>query len=251
MILSRDELRRLAVRRRLNLGALEKEYVLDLLLRSISRREDLRQVLVLKGGTALHRFFVGRRLSLDLDFTASRLVTVDELRSSLEIEELRAFIAEYRVFHDALTISRLKYVGPLNYANSVKIDISFRENVLLPPLDIAASSPYGDDFRFRVMQPTEIAAEKLRAITMRQAPRDVYDLWIIAEQQLADAQGIAALASVKLTTVGLELKPETIVQRIAAVESIWRNDLSLLTADVPEFDRVLAVLLPWLDRVFG
>lgn len=50
---ARDELRRMAARRRLNLGSLEKEYVLDLVLRSLSAHETLRQVLVLKGSTAL------------------------------------------------------------------------------------------------------------------------------------------------------------------------------------------------------
>ena len=51
-MVSRDELRRMAARRKLNLGLLEKEYVLDLVLRSLSAHEELRQVLVLKGGTA-------------------------------------------------------------------------------------------------------------------------------------------------------------------------------------------------------
>lgn len=40
--------------------------------------EELRQILVLKGGTALHKFHAATRLSLDLDFTASRPVTIDD-----------------------------------------------------------------------------------------------------------------------------------------------------------------------------
>lgn len=48
MMVSRDDLRRMAARRKLNLGLLEKEYVLDLVLRSLSDHDQLRQVLVLK-----------------------------------------------------------------------------------------------------------------------------------------------------------------------------------------------------------
>jgi predicted nucleotidyltransferase component of viral defense system len=120
MILTRDELRRMAARRRLNLGSLEKEYVLDLVLRSLSGHEELRQVLVLKGGTALNRFYLGARLSLDLDFTTTRPMTLAEVRPALEIAEIGATIAEYQAFHDALTVSRLRYVGPLEHANSVR-----------------------------------------------------------------------------------------------------------------------------------
>jgi uncharacterized protein len=123
VILSRDELRRMAARRRLNLGSLEKEYVLDLVLRSLSAHETLRQVLVLKGGTALHRFYLGTRLSLDLDFTTTRPVTLDEVRPALEIAELSATLAEFQAFHGALTISRLRYVGPLGHPNSVKVTL--------------------------------------------------------------------------------------------------------------------------------
>lgn len=110
-MVSRDELRRMAARRKLNLGLLEKEYVLDLVLRSLSAHEELRQVLVLKGGTALHKFYVGTRLSLDLDFTAIRPVTVEELRPAIEVADIGAVIAEHRAFHDALTVSRLRYWG--------------------------------------------------------------------------------------------------------------------------------------------
>lgn len=150
-----------------------------------------------------------------------------------------------------MTINRLKYVGPLNYANSVKVDISFRESVHLAPFDLGAVSPYGEDLRLQVMQPTEIAAEKLRAITMRQALRDVYDLWIIAEHQLADTETVAALTPTKLATVGVGFQPETLAQRLATFEPIWRSDLGPLMADVPEFEQVVAVLHSWLDRVFS
>jgi len=250
MIFSRDQLRRMAARRHLGLGVLEKEYILELVLRSISADEVLRQALVLKGGTALHHFYAGARLSLDLDFTATRPVTLDEIRPALELSELQAVIVEHQVFHDALTIKRLRYVGPLSYPNSIKVDLSFREPVLLSPLDLVVESPYGESFVVRMMQPAEIAAEKLRALSTRQAPRDVYDLWVIAARQLVDAQQIAALVPHKLAVVQVVMKPDVVMQHLAAVEPTWRSDLSALMTNVPDFAHVRSVLSPWLTDVF-
>lgn len=109
-MVKRDELRRMAAWRKLNLGFVEKEYVLDLVLRSISAYEELRQTLVLKGGTALHKFHVAARLSLDLDFTASRPITIDGLRLAVEVAGIHVVVAEYKLFHDALTITRACYL---------------------------------------------------------------------------------------------------------------------------------------------
>lgn len=249
-MITRDDLRRMAARRKLNLGFLEKEYILELVLRSLSADDELRRVLVLKGGTALHKFYAGTRLSLDLDFTASRPVTINELRPAVEVAEIGAVIAEYRAFHDALTITRLRYLGPLRYTNSIKLDISFRETILLPPTDLMVESAYGARFPVRVMQIAEIAAEKVRAFSMRQAPRDVYDLWIIATRRLATISQVAQLAPHKLQTVGLTLDPIAMTGHLAALEQVWRTDLVPLMAEVPEFSQVRDVMDPWLQELY-
>ncbi len=251
MILTRDGLRRLAARRQLNLGSLEKEYVLDLVLRSLSAHEALRQALVIKGGTALHRFYLSARLSLDLDFTTTRPVTLEEVRPALEVSAIGATIAEYQAFHDALSIRRLRYIGPLGYPNSVKVDFSFRESLLLPPVDLISQSSYGDPFPLRVMQLAEVAAEKLRALAMRETPRDVYDLWMIATRQLVDAQQVAKLVPHKMETVHLSLSSETLTRHLAAVESMWASELKLLMADVPDFSQVSSDLRPWLSTILA
>ena len=248
-MVKRDELRRMAARRKLNLGFVEKEYVLDLVLRSISAHEELRQTLVLKGGTALHTFHVAARLSLDLDFTASRPIPIDELRPAVEVAEIDAVVAEYKLFHDALTITRLRYLGPLSYVNSIKLDISFREPVLLAPVKMLAKSPYGDAYPVHVMQVAEIAAEKLRALAMRQAPRDVYDLWIIVGNNLAEASQVAQLVPRKLRVVGIDLDRVGIDRHLSAVAAVWTTDLAGLMAEVPPYPEVRQVLDPWLQEL--
>lgn len=68
-----------------------------------------------------------------------------------------------------------------------------------------AKSPYGDAYPVHVMQVAEIAAEKLRALAMRQAPRDVYDLWIIVGNNLAEASQWSACAAANCALLGLIL----------------------------------------------
>jgi predicted nucleotidyltransferase component of viral defense system len=148
-----------------------------------------------------------------------------------------------------LTITRLRYLGPLSYVNSIKLDISFREPVLLAPVQMLAKSPYGDAYPVRVMHVAEIAAEKLRALSMRQAPRDVYDLWVIAGNNLVEAPQVAQLVPHKLSVVGIDLDQAGIDRHLAAVESVWTTDLAGLMAEIPPYPEVRQVLVPWLQQI--
>jgi hypothetical protein len=74
---------------------------------------------------------------------------------------------------------------------------------------------------------------------------------VIATRQLADVQPIAALVPRKLAVVRIPLNPEMPMRHLAAVEPVWRNDLTALMADVPDFAQVRSVLRPWLDDLFN
>jgi len=78
-MITRRELRQQAMRQGVALGALEKDYILTLILRRLYAEEIWRNTLVFKGGTALHKFYLGRRLSLDLDFTAHEPVSLEAI----------------------------------------------------------------------------------------------------------------------------------------------------------------------------
>jgi hypothetical protein len=110
-MISRRELRQQAMRQGVALGALEKDYVLALILERIYSDPAWHETLVFKGGTALNKVYKTQRLSLDLDFTARRPVSVDALRPALEIPEIQGQIKDVHEYHDALTIDRLGF-GP-------------------------------------------------------------------------------------------------------------------------------------------
>lgn len=79
------------------LGALEKDYILTLILRHLYAEDIWHETLVLKGGTALYKLYLGRRLSLDLDFTAQEPVSLEAIRPALEIPEIQGQITPYQV----------------------------------------------------------------------------------------------------------------------------------------------------------
>lgn len=127
-MISRRELKQEAMRQGVVLGVLEKDYALTVVLDRIYAEPAWRETLVVKGGTALHKVYLGRRLSLDLDFTAQRLISLEAIRSTLEIPELQGQVEDVHEYHDALKIDRLSLVGPLQHPTSIEVDISFCES---------------------------------------------------------------------------------------------------------------------------
>ncbi len=218
------------------LGALEKDYILTLILRRLYAAEIWRKTLVFKGGTALHKLYLGRRLSLDLDFTARQPLGLEAIRSVLEIPEIQGRVKETHRYHDALTINRLGFVGPLQHPNPVKIDISFREQVQLPPRQALLTTPYGPSFFVTCMAIEEILAEKIRATMMRRAQRDYFDLWLLFQRDDIAFDLLPDLLREKLKTVKRPYEPEKLWEDAAILKRVWRDDLRQLMRDVPPFD---------------
>ena len=241
-MITRRELRQQAMRQGVALGALEKDYVLTLILRHLYAEESWRETLVFKGGTALHKLYLNHRLSLDLDFTAQEPVSLEAIRPALEIPEIQGRIKDAHEYHDALTIDRLGFVGPLQYPNSIKVDISFRERVQLPPRQMALPNPYGSPFTVTCMALEEILAEKIRAALMRRAPRDYFDLWLLFQREDIAFAALPDLMRAKLDTVDRPYEPQKLWEEPDVLQRVWTDDLRQLMRDVPPFDTMFREL---------
>ena len=234
-MITRRELRQEASRQGVSLGALEKDYILTLILQHIYAEETWRQTLAFKGGTALHKLYLHRRLSLDLDFTATGPVDLESIRPVLEIPEIHGQIKDVHEYSDALTIDRLGFVGPLQHPNSVKVDISFREPIQLPPRQAVLSTPYLPSFAVTCMPLEEILAEKVRAAIIRRAPRDYFDLWLLFQRDDIAFDGLTVLVQAKLDSVRHPYEPDTLWKSPQVLERLWMEDLRELMRDVPPF----------------
>jgi predicted nucleotidyltransferase component of viral defense system len=178
----------------------EKDYALGWLLAGIFQQAALRENWVFKGGTCLKKcHFETYRFSEDLDFT---LRQSDHLRPEFLTSQFEA-VAAWVYEHSGIEIpndtrkfelytnprgqpaieGRLGYRGPLQRRGSVpriKLDLTSDERLVLPPVGLEVHHAYSDKpasgIRALCYSYEELFAEKLRALTERMRPRDLYDV---------------------------------------------------------------------------
>lgn len=180
-----------------NLAIAEKDYMLAVAMKIISRDEKGKE-LVFKGGTAIHHCHIGQsRFSEDLDFTSVNtgigLFDIKNIFMGFNFFELKEAYAGGKT----LKIKRLKYSGPLAQDNSLKIEIDKFQNVALMPVKMKYNNAWGLDFEVNCMDIKEIFAEKIRAASGRARYRDFYDLVLIKRKYNFDMDEIKNIISKK------------------------------------------------------
>jgi predicted nucleotidyltransferase component of viral defense system len=162
------------------LAEAEKDYMLALVLGFIYKSK-LKKDLVFKGGTAIYHCYLPQmRFSEDLDFTSlSAQINMDDIEKVFKSEDFLEISKKYES-DSTLKIERLKYQGPLDMSNSLKIEIDFKQNVLLPAIEKTYNNVWGIKFNVKVMDIREVSAEKLRAMSDRARYRDFYDQYMIS-----------------------------------------------------------------------
>jgi predicted nucleotidyltransferase component of viral defense system len=179
------------------LAVAEKDYFLALVSKIIYD-SSLRDKLVFKGGTALHHCYLNQmRFSEDLDFTSlDKNITIDDVKKVLERYEFLSVKKEY-TSSATIKIERLSYDGPLGQPNSLKLEIDFLQNVVLPAKDLGYKNVWKVDTKVRTMDIREITAEKIRATSDRARYRDFYDLFQIIKNFNPDIKEIISLIKQK------------------------------------------------------
>ena len=168
----------------------EKDYLLALVLQLITD-SPLGEKLVFKGGTAIHHCYLEQhRFSEDLDFSSGQrpvsFEEVQEVLTSLDYLEIK----KHYQSNATIKIERLLYTGPLGQPNSIKVEIDFLQNVLLPVKRLPYRTVWGFEFPVKVMDIREICAEKIRAMSDRARYRDFYDMFLILEIHQPDLEEI-------------------------------------------------------------
>lgn len=175
----------------------EKDYFLAVVSKIIYD-SPLRDKLVFKGGTAIHHcYFPQARFSEDLDFTSlDRSITPEEVRGVFGSHDFLEVKDEY-MSKATIKIDRLKYTGPLGLPNSLKIEIDYTQNVILPAKTLQYKNAWQIDTKVRVMDIKEICAEKIRASSGRARYRDFYDLALLFDLMKFDLKEISDLIGQK------------------------------------------------------
>lgn len=179
-----------------HLADAEKDYFIALVLELLNNSK-IKKKLVFKGGTAIHHCYLPQsRFSEDIDFTSlDPAINLDEVKSTLTADFLE--IKDVYTSKSTIKINRLKYTGPLGLPNSLKVEIDFQQNVVLPAKKLAYNNAWKINTSVWTMDKREICAEKIRAASDRSRYRDFYDLYLLSEKFSFDMNEIISLVKQK------------------------------------------------------
>jgi len=243
------ELRELSVETGVPVGTIEKDLAITCALYAISGSE-LRDHLVFKGGTAIKKvYYPEARFSEDLDFTAVKLLEEEaetwlESLNNVDVNSIK-FTEIYEDGHTRRGRRyRLPYTGPLNHRDSIRLDLSFRDDIIQSPQERQVRSGFSEDLHssVKVLGFKELMAEKLRAAMTRENPRDYYDLW--AHLPNTDVESLRELVGRKCALAEYDFNPSRIFDEgvLARIKSAWRTQLQHLTLDYVEFATIVPQL---------
>lgn len=246
-MLSRPELERVAdTLTRGNVGHAEKLYLQDIILSTVSR--ETAGHLVFKGGTALLKCYQLDRFSEDLDFTATRPLSLGDLVDATrrDLDQYGARVAEQRIEESAnARHARLGIEGPLYRGDRrslcfIRIEVN-TESTACNTQNIRYTSPFRDvpSFDLVVLEKAELLAEKIRALLTRDQPRDLYDIYHLLEQSVPIDPD---LVRTKLASYDLDYDQETVIDRAGSLEARWASFEPMIYSDLPTFEKVMDVL---------
>lgn len=218
----------------------ERNVVLTYVLKALSeekRKKPLLKELAFKGGTCLRKIYFGKttRFSMDLDFTAV----------GIEVEAFRERLSEllHSREHYGITFTideefpkrengASSYGAIINYehewmSSNFEINVSFREEPCLnvEPLPLQSELYFRycefEPFEVPCLQKEELIAEKIRAAFQRVRSRDLYDLYVYANNTSYNKEAVKALAVIKCWNVREPFDPASLLDKIANEKYDW------------------------------
>jgi predicted nucleotidyltransferase component of viral defense system len=258
-LISAERIRVLARGHSIGAAVMEKDYALTWLLKGFGESSQLKDNLVLKGGTSIRKVYFPNiwRFSEDLDFSTVGDIgkkANDGLEAALRHltteSGLQYSLDSYHQNPGAI-ISTVKFRGPLGHTNKIKLDISLSEKLALEPKWISIESEFQDIGKLKVYVYSleEIAAEKIRSIMQRGYSRDYYDVWRLGKEHKLDDSGLKNLVIRKCEMNSIEYRPSLLFDtaRLANTKAHWGVGLGHLVNELPEFDTTISDLKQMLS----
>ena len=287
MKLLRDRLDHAASASGVPLDVIQKDYALSHVLVGLASQRALVETLVLKGGTALKKYFFGDyRFSEDLDFSTRDAPRGAALEPALDaaMEAATKSLQGYGPF--TVEMQRVRHRGPHpkgqeDFAVSVrfpwqtlvgtkiKLEITHDEPVVLEPEPRDLIHEYGEQLAatlpcYRV---DEIAAEKLRSLRQtdkklaergwnKPRARDYYDLWRVlgAYAGVLEKDAMPALLQKKCAhrEVAYKNLDDFFTERLVSeARANWESNLGKFVKNLPPCDQVLNELRGMLTKVLN
>ncbi len=219
----------------------EKDIALSVALIKIAQ-SNLTEKIIFKGGTAIRKiYFEHARFSEDLDFSIQTGITKNVILSEftkLFSNTTMHGIQFSEVKEEKTTAGlklRIKFFGPLEYWQSIRIDCNFRENLVQKPINGKIIDTYHlGHYIIPTMPLEEIFAEKMHALSSRAAPRDLYDIAFLLKNNV---QLDSSLVEKKLAYYGEKFDKIKIEKNIDEMRINWKRDLERLLKPLPEYEK--------------
>lgn len=261
-MIEKQELNAKSVEWGLPIHTVEKDYVLGLILYGIANHPDLKENWIFKGGTCIKKCYLASyRFSEDLDFTLAKKANLDPHIIQSQLNEVAETV--YSTFGLVINVTNIKvnsfpdkkglflqaklpFRGPISTSGSypnIKFDLSGEEILVDIPKRKKLLHNYSDSnessCEILCYSFSELLAEKLRALTERARPRDLYDvvkLYACHEQFGASLEQITDILIEKFTHRGLSYPTD--------LQSIPEHRIAELRVD---WDIMLRHQLPHLE----
>ncbi len=259
----------------LDVGVIEKDYVLGWLLAGIANHPEVAGTWVFKGGTCLRKcYYETYRFSEDLDFTVvdggpetpEDLVPIfsaigewvrEESGIELVVDET-AFRHRRNRRGNPTTEGRIAYRGPNPPPQlpKVKLDITADEVVVEQVVQRTISHRYSDTLPGDAVgcyTLVELFGEKLRALSERCRPRDLYDVVHMHRHPdlVGQAQAVASVLAQKCAHAEIEIPTADSIRASPYREEIEREWENMLGHQLPRPLPAFADFWATLDEVFA
>ena len=207
-MISHQEIKNLVTEWGLREDVIEKDYVIGWLLWGLGSDPDIKNLWAFKGGTALKKCYIETwRFSEDLDFTIlpggpvnpndlepiiKRVLEKVHDESGIDFSVSAPKFKYFDRFNS--TQGSVYYRGPRNAPSAarIKLDLSGVEKVVRSTIFREISHGYSDALpnpaQVRCYAFEEVFAEKIRAMSERGRPRDLYDIVLLFRRRALQAE---------------------------------------------------------------
>ena len=286
-MISQREIEKLSEQLEIAKDIIDKDWVLGHFIDAIYSVDELKDILIFKGGTCLKKCYLpDYRFSEDLDFTIKDekfLFPEDLLKKIVALVTNRTGIACHIVSLRDLIYKNekagyeivIKYWGadhaknvapppPERWMTSIKIEIILYELLLFPSAKKAVVHPYSDSLTKSAKQIPcycieEVMSEKIRALVQRKytAPRDYYDIWYLNRNHKEhDSNKIAKAFLEKMKFKGLEF---TGIEQLInpdnekSVSRNWKHSLGhqIPQGKLPDYATVIPEVKKYFENIFN
>ena len=242
---------------------LEKVYRLLDLLKEINNHPQLKNSLVLKGGTAINFiYFEFPRLSVDIDFNfiggiAKEAKDIERVKTEKSLEDIFVF-KKYRFMPEAGYGSQkyyLEYINSSGNKDRIKVEINFLHRLpLLGTIKQKLVTPFpGVKIKATVLKTEELFAGKSVALMDRLATRDLYDIYNLKKKWISINKIILRKLFIFYGCLSRkdfrQYKPTDIdrITRQDIKEDLWPL---LRKSELPDLKEMLDSVKPFLTQLF-